>query len=326
MIFHRRYQKLLPLYVYGEIRKDQMVLLENHLPQCAECRRELDELRKLHTFLAGSPLPEPDDDLLREARRQLAESLAMERGRGVGESVPGSSGESRRREFGEIVRGLFGGILIPRPVLALGSLALLALGIAAGRILFPPHSGPRTDSPVLSSTDPVRITNMQLSGTEGQEVELTFDTVRPVRLKGRIENPEIQKVLAYAVVNSDNPGVRLRAVGSVTSRPATQDREMKAALLLALRTDQNDGVRKEALRALLRWPADREVRDALLYVLLNDNNPGLRIAAVNGLDTLRARGILPDEELLQTFREKLQHDDNLYIRTKAQTIIGVKQQ
>lgn len=101
---------------------------------------------------------------------------------------------------------------------------------------------------------------------------------------------------------------------------------MKAALLLALRTDRNDGVRKAALQAILRYPGDREVRDGLLYVLLNDRNPGLRIAAINGLDTLRARGYVPDEEMIRAFRESVQNDENLYVRTKAQTIIGVKQQ
>ncbi len=119
----------------------------------------------------------------------------------------------------------------------------------------------------------------------------------------------------------------MRAIGSAAATPSpAQDREMKAALLLALRTDKNDGVRKVALQALMRYPPDLEVRNALVYVLLNDVNPGLRIAAINGLDMLRERGLAPDQELIETFKDRIQHDDNLYIQAKAKTIIGAKRQ
>jgi HEAT repeat protein len=128
-------------------------------------------------------------------------------------------------------------------------------------------------------------------------------------------------------VKSDNPGVRIRAVGSFSATAsALPEREVKTALLLALKTDQNDAVRKEALQAILRYQPDRDVRDALLYVLLHDANPGLRIAAINGLDSLETRGYEPDDQFLQTLRDKIQNDDNLYVRVKAQSILEEKAQ
>jgi hypothetical protein len=315
MIFHRRYQRLLPQYMYGDIRPREATRLEKHLESCAECRSELDQLRRVHALASGAPLREPDAEVLRNARMMFRRSLLTERRPGVA---------TRAAEWFD---SAIHGIMVPRPALALGSVALIIAGAVGGRALFPAHPASPATQTEAAGFEGVRLANMQLVGSEDQEVELSFDAVRPVRLRGKLESPEIQKILAYAVVNSDNPGVRLRAVGSAAATPSSaRDREMKAALLLALRTDTNDGVRKEALQALLRYPPDREVRNALVYVMLNDANPGLRIAAINGLDSLRARGLAPDQELIETFRERIQHDDNLYIQAKAKTIIGAKQQ
>lgn len=313
MLFHRRFQYLLPQYVFGDLPEHQATRLEEHLQTCAECRAELEQLRKFNAVVSRSPLPEPAEEILREARSQFRSALQTERRR------------EARRQFSRFRDP----VTIPRPALALGLAGLLAVGILAGRYILPAPDGSQSLRADVVPGEATRITNMQLigGGDPGEEIELTFDAVKPVRLRGYRRDPEIQKLLAYAVVNSDNPGVRLRAVGSVTSRPEVpQDREMKAALLLALRTDRNDGVRKAALQAIVRYPGDREIRDGLLYVLLNDQNPGLRIAAINGLDTLRGRGYVPDEEMIRAFRQSVQNDENLFVRTKAQTIIGVKQQ
>ena len=40
-----------------------------------------------------------------------------------------------------------------------------------------------------------------------------------------------------------------------------------AALILALKTDPNAGVRREALNALQRYPPDNAVKNALLHTL-----------------------------------------------------------
>jgi hypothetical protein len=91
-----------------------------------------------------------------------------------------------------------------------------------------------------------------------------------------------------------------------------------------LKSDQNDGVRREAMRTLLRFPADREVRDALLYELLHDANPGLRVGAINALDTLQTRGYRYDENQRETIRQIVQNDNNLYVRVKARSLLEEK--
>lgn len=308
---HGRYRRMLPLQVYGELTAEERKDLERHLSGCGSCRREMNDTRKLHDLLARLPRVESSEADLRDARLQFRAALASERQR------PG------------IVRKLSGALaaLVPlRPGVLAGGLALAVAGFFAGRFAFPAAGNEGQDTSGMIGSD-VRVTNFHLIGsaaTDGK-VDIAFDAVKPVRVRGSLKDPAIQKILAYAVVNGDNPGVRLRAAGSVAAMEmAPPEREVKAALMLAMTSDKNDGVRQEALRALLRYPGDRELRDALLSVLLHDVNPGLRVAAINALDTLQTRGFRPDERQLRTMRDIQQNDQSLYVRTKAQSILGEK--
>ena len=309
MARHRQYQRKIPLSLYGELSEEERRELQQHVSTCEECRKELEGTKKLHTLLARVPAPEAEEALLREARLQFSSALRAER---------------QRFQLWDRLKGLFTLPVVTRPAIGFAIVALLVLGFIGGRLV-PAGSSTAPDmDAVLTSGEEIRVTNIRFirNGASGEDIELLFDAVRSVRLRGSLDNPATQRVLAYALLNGDNAGVRLRAAGSITATTVTPlEREIKAALLLALKTDQNDGVRKEALQALLRYPADREVRDGLLYVLLNDVNPGLRIAAINGLDTLQAGGVQLDGELLQTFRQRVQHDENLYIRVKARSLL-----
>jgi hypothetical protein len=267
-------------------------------------------MRNLRGILATVPRVEPGDSLLNEARLQFRASVARERLRA---GVIGNLLEGFRRPA------------VYRPAIGFACLALVVAGFMGGRYV----SLPNGEIDGMSSTlgEGAHIANVRLvrGGSPGNDVEVAFDAVRPVRLRGSVNDPSLQKVLAYALVNEENPGVRLRAIGVVaTSTWSAPEPEVKAALLLALQSDPNDGVRKEALKAILRCPADREIRDGLLYVLLHDKNPGLRIAAINGLDSLRGKGNAPDEKEMQAYRGQLRNDDNVYVRVKARSLLEEK--
>jgi HEAT repeat protein len=141
-------------------------------------------------------------------------------------------------------------------------------------------------------------------------------------MKGSIDDPAIQKVLTRALLTEQNPGVRLRALTAITG-PAVvpADREIKAALILALKADDNAAVRHQALGALRRYAVDREIRDAILHALMYDKNPGLRVAAINALDSLRVLETAPDPAAVAALRDRLRHDDNAYIRLRAQAVL-----
>ncbi len=308
---HSYYRRMLPLFLYGELTDQERQDLEQHLGMCESCRREIDGTRRLHSLLARVPWPAPPEAQLQEARLQFRAALASER---------------RQPRTGRLIAGLLGAFQPLRPAHVFTGLVLVAAAFIAGRTLFP-AGGSQIPATAGLAQGELRVTNLQLVGDAGSDgmIDVAFDAVRPMRIRGNLNDPAIQKVLAYAVVNGENPGVRLRAAGSVSAmQSAPPEREVRAALMLAMTSDRNDGVRREALRALLRYPGDREVRDAVLTMILHDPNPGLRVAAINALDTLRARGYQPDQGQLQTIRQIRQNDQSLYVRTKAQSILGEK--
>ena len=52
---------------------------------------------------------------------------------------------------------------------------------------------------------------------------------------------------------------------------------------MAAVSDENPGVRKEALKALAQFPMDEKIKTAYLDILKHDNNSAIRIAAINAL-------------------------------------------
>ena len=309
---HKRFRKTLPLLVYGDLSSREEAKIKRHLTNCEACRIELKELQRLRTIATGVKGVTVEGTLLSEARSQLSMTL----------------GDLRARTRPSRGEGFLDTILPFRPGLFLGgATAVLLAGLLVGRYIFPATGATQDPTDSLADSRDITLSNVHIigyrgSGTDGQEIELAFDVTRSMRVRGVPGDPRIQRVIAYAIVNGDNPGVRMRAVSSVDPRTdGSVDREIKAALLRAMKTDANDGVRKAALEALLRYPADQEIRDGLLHMLLADENPGLRVAAIKGLDSLAARGFEPDAGMRQSLEEHMRNEDNLFVRTRAESIL-----
>lgn len=309
---HQRYRQWLQLSLYGELSEQERRRLDKHLEGCPECRAELSQLQQFHTALGKKALKEPSEELLRQARRLLSARLRSEPGRHAG-----AIGHARTP-----VPAWFS---LPR--LALGAAAVFALGLLVGYLVLVTKLGPESNlaESVSGADTPVdEIANVRFidpDASDGQ-VELAFDAVRPVRLKGHINEDRIQRLVARALTNERNPGVRLRAV-SVLAGPdvSLPDPEVKAALITALRSDENPGVRKEALDALQKYPLDEEIKKAFLFVLDRDDNSGLRVAAINGLAAAKSGRKLVDAEMVRILNEKAQSDDNNYIRIRARSVL-----
>jgi hypothetical protein len=311
---HDEYRDLLLSAASGGIDPDEQAVLESHLRACDRCRQEYGELRAFHEALIRHRVGiEADERLLEEARRELRIRLRKEAARGA-------SWWSALLPVAPPVR------------LALGATFVLALGFFLGRSLVPPPS--IQEGPAASSLTPAggirpeeeetKITNVHFldHGRGSGEVEFTFDAVTPVRMRGRIDDPKIQKVLTYAMLNEENPGVRLRAIDVIRHQAVEgQDVETRSALIKAMERDANAGVRKEALNALRRLPFDGEIKKALLHTLMVDSNPGLRVAAINALDSARTGPLGVDSDMLDVLKHKAETDNNNYIRVKARAVI-----
>ncbi|MDE2729007.1 MAG: HEAT repeat domain-containing protein [Gemmatimonadota bacterium] len=184
-------------------------------------------------------------------------------------------------------------------------------------------AAPGMDRTDLLNNDDVAISNVRFVDSDVSDgtLGLRFEAVRPVQIMGPVDDPEIQRILTFAVLNEQNPGVRLRAVNAVsTSERLHSDFEIRDALVTALKTDSNAGVRGEAFNALSRYPFDEEIRDAMIYALMFDDNAALRISAIN---RLQEQGpALFDENLERVLRTRMVLDENAYIRTKARTVLS----
>ncbi len=329
---HAQYKEWLHLSAIDELNDEARQLLDLHLVECAECRDELRDLLKFQSIIAENPPVEITERLLREARQQLHSSLLEFRLK-----------KSLWERVGESVREL----VVQEYKIAFGGIGMAALGVFVGYLIFsqpqrfedkatrvePQAIGQAVEQAAQSNGGAesftqgnTRTSDLHLIDAGGKDgtVEFTFEAVTPMHVRGNINDDKVQKILARALVNEDNAGVRLQTVNAIASQAPDQknpDPEVKAALISALKGDQNPGVRQEALRVLLRYTLDDEIKQALVYTLTHDKNSGMRIAAINGLAAASIEGHRLDQDILTILKQKIESDNNNYVRRQARTVV-----
>jgi hypothetical protein len=316
---HERYEEWLLLFSYGELSGDDLREFEQHLQSCSFCSEELEEIKQFNQILKKSERVQLNNTLLQEARQELSRSLTS---------------EWKKRSMWNTISETIYDALIPRYKIALGSAVLIAVGVLIGYLTFGGTNVPLNQEPVIAKkqieameplSNDTRVSNVQFIKSDGVggEVEFTFEAIMPVHVKGQVNDPNIQKVLASALLSDLNPGVRLQSVNALASdtRSSQPDAEVMDALISAVRFDRNPGVRKEALGALVQYAADQTVKKALLDVLMHDENSGLRIAAINALTKWDGKMIQKDTAFFELLQTKLITDKNNYIRLRSQAVL-----
>lgn len=309
-------KELLHLYVMGETNDEESVLVENHLLESDEYREEYEKLRKLHSTIANSKKYISDEKILIDSRRDLLEKI-----------------KAIKKEESWIIKifSQFNTLLLGGYRPALSTALALFIGLLIGYLVF--DSSFQSTFP-QNNTVEVDLDNMKENGidisnirfkdpfTDEGEIVISFDAIKPISLKGDINDPQVQSLLAAALSNSDNPGLRIRTVNTLASGGGSvKDPKVKSALIRALKTDQNDGVRREALNALSNFPYDTEIRDAYLFALANDINPGIKVAAINALAELKLQGKSIDEELKNVIENDLKTGEDDFIKIRAASLI-----
>lgn len=319
---HRNYEELIVLSHYGEINLDDEVLLEIHLRQCRACVEFSRWLGGLLTKESARQDVEIER-IVREARSGLRDLLSNEK---IQEAEKrGYSDHRNPRRWGNVVM----------PAYAASAVVFVALatGIISGYLIFGGKQGANSVHDVVSEISArgavaTAITDVRfLDGRSGTgDLKFSFNVVRRFEMEGSIDNRNIQKILAYALVNSDNPGVRLKTIGMIDAS-GKPDKEIEDALIKAVETDDNAGVRREALVSLDKLPFNNRIKEAMLYVLQHDRNPGMRVAAINFLAGKELRGgslaadNWVDPQVLQVLKEKSTSDQNRYVRLKAKDML-----
>jgi hypothetical protein len=323
MMTHQDYKNLLVLSGYDELDEDTRLLLQSHLDACIECRKEKERLEKFRELATVHRPTVLSEEMLLQARRERRVSAAL------------------RNERGRSFESIFGGLFVSPLRSAVAGVVLLIVGLGVGFFAFrsSDHENRRMplefglarisdDSPEPSA---MRIQNLRFIRRDVKtgEVEVEFDAVAPISVKGNVDDENIQRILARALVSESNTGMRLRAASMIsdpTSRRSDVDQNVKIALISALKYDENLGVRKEALAVLRNYLPDDDAMGAIVYVLNHEKNTGLRIAAINSLDMTKFSGRKPSQEILQGLKTAVASEENNYIRIRTQEALKEVQQ
>ena len=319
---HKQFEEWLQLSLYHELSEQERVLLDSHLTTCEQCRRNLNELKKLHGTLAHRQSVAAQESLLQDARRNLRLRIL--------------AGAAQKSLWSK-VKDVLDGILASPVQMTLGGVAMIAIGILVGYFVFkaPSEKFLATKQTAAMEAGESQITNIRFLDRDAQtgDVEFTFETITPVHIRGNVNDEHVQKVLARALVSDQNAGTRLRAVNMIGTQTGQKqnhvpgfDAEVKSALVTALLHDRNLGVRKEALSVLRNYLPDPVIVRAFLQVLANEKNTGLKIAAINSLDLSQYENQPVNREILDMFKNKAQSDDNNYIRIRAKLALQEVQQ
>ena len=162
--------------------------------------------------------------------------------------------------------------------------ATLVIGIIIGRFVF---QNTQKMNPTLTASNVQEIINNdRLNDIKIKEVsnsvnDVSFDVSwnDGARIEGSRNDPNIQKLLAYALMEANNPGTRLHSA-KIMEGMSSNGHEILDALIYSVKNDVNPGVRLKASRALKNYPLDDDIRNTCIFVLQNDESPAIRMEAI----------------------------------------------
>jgi hypothetical protein len=305
---HNECKELIPFYLYEELDHENKRLFEDHIKSCKDCASELESYKNIFAELSEEFKSPLDPKLLMEARLELRGYLRA---------------QQNKISFSNNIKEYILSLLYKPVGLAVSGFSTMLVGLFIGYLVFNKAVIEQIE-PDSTKSDQLRIQNINFIDPDPSdgEVEFTFEAVQSGRLRGSVNDTELQKILTYAVLNEQNPGTRLNSINIINANQIQKpDDEIKSTLIAVSKFDNNPGVRIEALKSLNKLPADEEIKNTLIYVLLNDTSAGIRIEAINGLADASKSGISLNQKDLTSLRDKIQADDNNYIRFQAKNII-----
>jgi anti-sigma factor RsiW len=303
---------------YGELADEQAHELERHLDGCPECVKEQEQLLALKLLMDAHPAAEPEANLIARARMRLEEAL---------DALPPWRWYER---LGQRVMNGFAG-LQAAPVAAC---LLLLAGVGAGSLGEYKLAGNRAGhtiaarvqaqpAPAAGIAAPAEIASISsiVRQPNSHRVEVRYNQLVPQRIEGSLDDPAIRQLLMLASQNSASTGVRDDSVGLMAAEckagHGCKAAGIRDALMVALRYDKNESVRKKALEGLEPYVAeDMRVRDAVLEALMNDSDPRIRTAAINILEPVEG-----DTSVRQVLHSVANTDRNPYIRTVSRQVL-----
>jgi hypothetical protein len=257
-------QQKIALFAYGELPDDQCHALEGHLATCKRCQEEFAAVQALQQAMTLAPAQEPSANLLAQARLRLEEAL---------DSMPRSSWIMR------IQQSMFRGVsMLGRAPVAASALLVLGLGTGgwAGYQYSARTQRPMADLPAaIEGAGTIANVSSIVREPHTENVEVHFNRLVPETAQGSLDDPQIRELLLAGTQSQMNPGVAQNSVSLLADECLAghqcNDGPIRKALLVALRYDQDTGVRLRALNGLKPYVAeDMRVRDGILEAFAGD--------------------------------------------------------
>lgn len=315
---------------YGELPDDQVHELERHLKECADCRKEREQLMAMKVLADALPVVEPGPNLVARSRLRLDEAL---------DALP------PMRWYQWLVQRLLNNVASLQAA-PLATALLLVVGIGAGslggyefaqnRAAHVAANAPQSasakvpapqaplDQPAPTEPSLANVANVSsIARIPGSEmVDVHFNQLVPEHIQGSLDSPAIRQLLMLATENSSSAGVRDDSVGLLAAEcragHSCQATGIRDALMVALRYDKNPHVREKALEGLEPYVAeDIRVRNAVLEALLNDNDPRIRTDSINILAPVEA-----DTSVRQVLYSVSTSDDSPQIRNVSRQVLS----
>jgi anti-sigma factor RsiW len=302
----------LTLYMANELEPAEREEVERHLNGCPACREVAERLQDLTRLAAAADagtFEEPGT--VQARRRRLMAALA-----------------SQTRPAIRSADALFQPHQLRPLILSFAAMLLVAFGFFLGRVSSRPHAPDPTLHALLTGFQPIveaghtvqpellTVQRVRYDPQTGQ-VEIEYNTMNDVRLQGSASQPQVQLMLARAMVESDNPALRLHAVkaaGAIALQQQNLDQELLQAFAYLLNKEQNQGVRLMAVRVLRGLPFNEAIKKMLLQIVLSDDNTALRIEA---FDELAAHG---EGRAIEPYLQTIARDSSSYLQYKAREL------
>jgi anti-sigma factor RsiW len=303
---------------YGELPDEQAHELERHLDGCPECVKKQEQLLALKLLMDAHPAAEPEANLIARARMRLEEAL---------DALPPwrwyeRLGQRMMNGFASLQAAPVAACLLLLAGVGAGSLGeyKLAVNRAAHTIAARVQPQPAPTAGVAAPAEIASISSI-VRQPNSHMVEVRYNQLVPQRIEGSLDDPAIRQLLMLASQNSASTGVRDDSVGLMAAEckagHGCKAAGIRDALMVALRYDKNESVRKKALEGLEPYVAeDMRVRDAVLEALMNDADPRIRTAAINILEPVEG-----DTSVRQVLHSVANTDRNPYIRTVSRQVL-----
>jgi len=310
---------------YGELADDKVHELQRHLSDCADCRKEQEQLQAMKILADVLPVQEPGPNLVARSRLRLDEALdALPPMRWYERLMQRSLNSMASLQAAPVAAGLL-------LVAGIGAGSLGGYEFAQNRAAHAAANAPIVAADQMQGAQPATIlpnvadvasVSSIVRKPNSDIVEVSYNQLVPQHIEGSLDSPAIRQLLMLATENSSSTGVHDDSVGLLAAEcragHSCQAAGIRDALMVALRYDKNARVREKALEGLQPYVAeDVRVRNAVLEALLNDSDPRIRTESINLLEPVEA-----DMSVRQVLYSVSTSDDNPQIRNVSRQVLS----